>query len=189
MLASSTDRQRAVADENDRLSNEGDGPATASPSFPARPYWIGLMLVAMGGIWLYGASGLPQGARYAAVGPGLAVTIAGLGLVVLGVILMIQVARGESFEPQDAEDAVANASMDKLAFLTALAAAGLPILIMRTLGLPLTATLSFTLVARAFGSRRTVIDLAIGSSLASLAWFLFTKLGLQLGHFFPPLGF
>ncbi len=143
----------------------------------------------MGGVWLYGAAGLPQGARYAAVGPGLSVTVSGLGLVILGIILMVQVARGERFEPQDAEDAVATAPMDRVAFLTALVAAGLPILTIRTLGLPATATLCFALVSRAFGSRRPLIDLATGAALASLAWFLFSRLGLQLGRFFPPLGF
>lgn len=171
------------------MSSEGDGLPAASPPASARPYWIGLLLVGMGGVWLYGASSLPQGARYAAVGPGLAVTIAGLGLVILGIILMLQIARGERFEPQDAEDAAANSPMDRVAFLTACAAAALPILTMRTLGLPATATLSFTLVARAFGSRNTILNLAVGAILASLAWFLFNRLGLQLGRFFPPLGF
>lgn len=171
------------------MSAEGDGEPAASPARPARPYWIGLGLVAMGAVWLYGASGLPQGARYAAVGPGLAVTVAGLGLVVIGVILMIQIARGERFEPQDAEDAVASAPMDRVAFLTALAAAALPIFTMRTLGLPLTATLCFALVCRAFGSRRIFLDLLIGAVLTSVAWYLFTRLGLQLGRYFPPLGF
>lgn len=189
MPASSTDSRPAVPAADDSENIRGGGSTTAPSAPPARPYWIGLLLIVMGGVWLYGASGLPQGARYAGVGPGLAVTIAGLGLVVLGIILMVQIARGESFEPQDAEDAVANASMDRVAFLTALAAAGLPILTMRTLGLPLTATLSFTLVARAFGSRRTVLDVVVGAILASLAWVLFTRLGLQLGRFFPPMGF
>jgi len=142
----------------------------------------------MGGLWLYGASALPQGARYAAVGPGLFVTIAGLGLVILGVLLMVQIWRGERFEPQDAEDAAANSPMDKRAFLTALVAVALPVLIMQPLGMPLTATLAFALVCRAFGSKRLVMDILIGAALGSIAWYLFTQLGLQLGRFFPPLG-
>jgi putative tricarboxylic transport membrane protein len=170
------------------MNGEG-GLAAVPPQRPARPYWIGLLLIVMGGIWLYGAAGLPQGARYAAVGPGLSVTVSGLGLVILGVILIVQIVRGERFDPQDEEDAAANAPMDRAAFLTALAAAGLPILTMRTLGVPATATLCFALVARAFGSRRTLLDLVIGGILASVAWFLFTRLGLQLGRFFPLLGF
>lgn len=178
----STDEGRSVPE-----STAGDGQPAASR--PARPYWIGALVIAMGALWLYGAMGLPQGARYAAVGPGLFVTIAGAGLVVLGIMLVIQIARGESFEPQDAEDAAANAPMDRKAFFTALLAALLPVLLMRPMGLPFTAMVSFTLVARAFGSRLLLVDIVTGAILGSLAWYLFSQLGLQLGKFFPSLGF
>ena len=173
--------------EGQSVSEQGSGHEAASRP-GSRPYWIGLLLVAMGGLWLYGASGLPQGARYAAVGPGLFVTITGLGLVILGILLMVQIWRGERFEPQDAEDAAANSPMDKRAFLTALVAVALPVLIMQPLGMPLTATLAFVLVCRAFGSRQLLLDIVIGAALGSIAWYLFTQLGLQLGRFFPPLG-
>lgn len=166
---------------------EGGGLAAAPK--PSRPYWIGLGLMVMGAVWLYNAYGLPQGARYAAVGPGLFVTIAGAGLLILGALLMVQIWRGESFQPQDAEDAVADARMDKRAFLTALVAVALPIATMGPLGMPFTATLSFMLVANAFGSRRWWLDLICGAVLACAAWLLFNQLGLQLGRFFPPLGF
>lgn len=174
--------------EGPLVSEQGSGHEAASRT-GSRPYWIGLLLVAMGGIWLYGGSELPQGARYAAVGPGLFVTITGLGLVILGILLMVQIWRGERFVPQDAEDAAANSPMDKRAFITALVAVALPIVIMQPLGMPLTATIAFVLVCRAFGSRQLVMDIAIGAILGSVAWFLFSQLGLQLGRFFPPLGF
>lgn len=181
MLVLSTDKGHLAPE-----ASEGDGHSAASRR--VRPYWIGALVIAMGALWLYGAMDLPQGARYAAVGPGLFVTIAGAGLVLLGITLIIQIARGESFEPQDAEDAAANAPMDKIAFFTALLAALLPVVLMRPMGLPFTAMISFTLVARAFGSRRLLLDIAIGAILGCLAWYLFSQLGLQLGRFFPPLG-
>jgi putative tricarboxylic transport membrane protein len=78
--------------------------------------------------------------------------------------------------------------MDKRAFLTALVAVALPIGTMGPLGMPFTATLSFVLVANAFGSRRWWLDLIYGAVLASAAWLLFHQLGMQLGGFFPPLG-
>lgn len=165
---------------------EGGG-QSAAPASP-KPYWIGIGLMVMGAVWLYNAFGLRQGARYAAVGPGLFVTIAGAGLLILGAILMLQIWRGESFQPQDAEDADGSTRMDKRAFLTALVAVALPIATIGPLGMPFTATLSFVLVANAFGSRRWWLDLICGAVLASAAWFLFAQLGLQLGRFFPPLG-
>ncbi len=169
------------------VPDQGGGREAASRPGP-RPYWIGLLVIAMGAIWLYGASELPQGARYAAVGPGLFVTVTGAGLVILGAILVLQIWRGERFEPQDAEDAAANSPMDKRAFITALVAVFLPVVIMPPLGMPFTATVAFALVCRAFGSKRLLMDIAIGAVLGSLAWVLFTQLGLQLGRFFPPLG-
>jgi putative tricarboxylic transport membrane protein len=171
----------------DKLKTQ-DGGDQAVASAPPRPYWIGVGLMVIGAIWLYNAFGLPQGARYAAVGPGLFVTMAGAGLLILGAVLILQIRRGESFEAQDAEDAEGNAKMDKRAFLTALLAVALPIVTMGPLGLPFTATLSFTLVANAFGSKRWWMDVICGLILSCAAWLLFKQLGLQLGGFFPPLG-
>ena len=167
-------------------TNEGGSHAAASAS--PRPYWIGIGLIVMGAVWLYNAAGLPQGARYAAVGPGLFVTMAGGALLILGALLVLQIWRGERFEAQDAEDADGATKMDKRAFLTALVAVALPIGTMGPLGMPFTATLSFVLVANAFGSRRWWLDLIYGAVLSSAAWLLFHQLGMQLGGFFPPLG-
>ncbi|MDV3249867.1 tripartite tricarboxylate transporter TctB family protein [Devosia sp. BK] len=164
------------------------GGSRAAASTTPKPYWIGLGLMVMGAVWLYNAFGLPQGARYAAVGPGLFVTVAGGALLLLGALLMVQIWRGETFEAQDVEDADGATKMDKRAFLTALVAVALPIVTMGPLGMPFTATLSFVLVANAFGSRRWYLDLVYGAILASGSWFLFHQLGLQLGRFFPPLG-
>jgi putative tricarboxylic transport membrane protein len=157
------------------------------PAAPARPYWLGHAIIAIGCVWLYGAASLPQTAQYAQIGPGLFVTVIGVVLIALGGILLAQIARGERFAPQEAEDAMADAPADKPAFFTALAAAALPILTMRALGFPITATLSFLLVARAFGSRRLVLDIAVGAVLAAISYWGFTRLGVGLGPVFPFL--
>src|SRR5215210_6503555 len=141
---------------------EPAGSTDGRPAAPVRPYWLGLGIAAIGAIWLYGAASLPQTAQYAAIGPGLFVTLIGAGLVILGVLLTVQIAQGEQFEAQDAEDALASAPADPKAFFLATAAAALPILTIPYLGFPLGATLSFMLVARAFGSRRPALDLLIG---------------------------
>ncbi len=175
-----------LALSTDEHTTEGGSRAAASAS--PKPYGIGIGLMVIGAVWLYNAAGLPQGARYAAVGPGLFVTMAGGALLILGALLVLQIWRGESFEAQDAEDADGATKMDKRAFLTALVAVALPIGTMGPLGMPFTATLSFVLVANAFGSRRWWLDLIYGAVLASAAWLLFHQLGMQLGGFFPPLG-
>jgi putative tricarboxylic transport membrane protein len=59
---------------------------------------------------------------------------------------------------------------------------------MARLGLPITAMVSFTLVARAFGSQRPLLDIIYGAALGVVSWLLFTELGLQLGSFLPIAG-
>ncbi|RTZ41533.1 tripartite tricarboxylate transporter TctB family protein [Candidimonas sp. SYP-B2681] len=153
------------------------------------PWWLGLAVILMGAVCFYASTELAATAQYAAVGPGMFVAVVGLALIGLGVLLLVQIARGEVFEPEEAENAVPGQSMDKRAFFTALLAAIVPALTIETLGLPVTAMLSFMLVARAFGSKRLVFDLVVGFVLASICWFIFGWLGLQLGGFFPLAGF
>ena len=154
---------------------------------PLRPWWLGIGIMGIGAVWLYGAASLPQGAQYAVIGPGLFVTVIGIALILLGGLLTAQIARGEQFSPQEAEDAMADAPADRRALVTAALAAALPLLTMRSLGFPLTATLSFAMVAHAFGSRRFVLDLVIGATLSAIAYWGFTRLGVGLGPAFPLL--
>lgn len=154
-------------------------------SVPGQPWWLGLAVILLGAVCLHASSQLSLSAQYAAIGPGLFVALVGLGLVVLGVLLMIQMARGTAF---DDEERAADPGMYAPAFLTVLLASIVPALAMESLGLPLTAMVSFMLVARALGSRRIVVDLVSGFVLGSACWFLFSKLGLQLGGFLPLAG-
>lgn len=152
------------------------------------PWWLGLAVMFMGAVCFYASTELATTAQYATIGPGMFVAGVGVGLLVLGILLLIQIAQGEVFEPEATENAEPGKPMDKRAFFTALLAACLPALTIELLGLPLTGMLSFMLVARAFGSTRLVSDLAVGFVLAALCWFMFGWLGLQLGGFFPFAG-
>lgn len=161
----------------------GDG---GSPG--ARPWWLGGAVIAFGLVWLHGAWSLPQAATYAVVGPGLFPAVIGTGLVLLGILLLVAVARGERFEPQDAEDADAARAPSRVAFWTAVAGGVLPIFVIRPLGFPIAAAIGFALTARAFGSRRIALDLGVGLLLGVACWLLFSRLlGLTLPGF-PPLG-
>lgn len=152
------------------------------------PWWLGLVVIFMGAVCFYASTELAATAQYAAIGPGMFVAAVGIGLVALGILLLIQIARGEVFEPDEAENAASGRAMDKRAFFTALLAIIVPALAIETLGLPATAMVSFMLVARAFGSRRLLADLIAGFLLGSLSWLLFGWLGPQLGGFFPMAG-
>jgi putative tricarboxylic transport membrane protein len=174
------------------VSGRAETPAPASSlagAKPApRPWWLGAAVVVWGLVWLYGALSLPQAATYAVVGPGFFPAAIGAGLVVLGLLLLVAVARGERFEPQEAEEADLSRSPSRAAFWTTVAAGVVPIVVIRPLGFPVAAAVAFALTARAFGSRRVLLDLAVGLALGLACWVLFSRLlGLSLPGF-PPLG-
>jgi putative tricarboxylic transport membrane protein len=163
---------------------------TGSASAPAaRPWGVGVAVIVFGLVWIYGALSLTQASTYAVVGPGLFPALIGAALVVLGGLLLLAVARGERFEPQETEDADASRRPSGPAFWTTLAAGVIPIAVIRPLGFPVAAAVTFALTARAFGSRRLALDLTVGLLLGLACWLLFARLlGLSLPGF-PPLGF
>ena len=68
------------------------------------------------------------------------------------------------------------------------AAGVIPVFVIRPLGFPVAAALAFALTARAFGSRRLLLDLGVGLLLGVACWLLFSRLlGLSLPGF-PLLG-
>ena len=150
-----------------------------------RPWWLGLAILVMGVLWLNGARSIASTTNYVGVGPAAIVLAVGLGLVLLGFLLIVQALKGELASHSEDEE---EAPFSRPAFLMALAGVGVPLLTIRWLGFPFSAMLAFTLVTHAFGSRRTLLDLGIGATIASLAWLGFSRLGISLGPFFPLLG-
>lgn len=116
----------------------------------SRPYWLGAAVAAIGAIWLWQGLSLPATARYAEVGPGMFPAIIGGVLIVLGGVLAWQVHRGETFEPQETEDADAEGAVSRVALIYAVAAAAIPLATMKWVGFPITAAISFFLVTKAF---------------------------------------
>lgn len=143
--------------------------------------------MALGGVWLYGASNLQQSSSIAGIGPGVFVTLIGIGLVVCGVVLVFQMVRPANDLAAPAEDGAVKTQFQTIPFVTALVAVALPILLMSSIGFPLTAALIFAAVAHAFGSRRTLFDLVVGAVLSGTSWLVFSWLGVDLGVFLPLL--
>lgn len=153
-----------------------------------RPYWLAGAVALWGLVWVWQGLKLPQFDRYAHIGPGLPVTVIGAGLVVLGAILAVQIRGGARFEEQEAEDVSEDHHITWHGLAYAAAGCALPMLTMRPLGFVVTCTLSFWLITRAFRSPRPVLDLVIGAVVSLVAWYLFGKLGVQLGALLPVAG-
>lgn len=157
----------------------------------SRPWWIPGGVIAFGGVMLYGAAQLGQSDAHSGVGPGLFVTIIGIALVVLGAALGVQVARGTAFTSTECDDEFGDIhDEDKThrgPLLLAIASLAAPLVLMEAAGFPITASVVFAGVSRAFGSRHPVVDILTGAVLGSLAWIFFNWLGVDLGPFLPLL--
>lgn len=172
------------------------GPGVAPGlTFPAeaqmeqqRPYWLAGAVALWGLIWVWQGLKLPQFDQYAHIGPGLPVTLIGAGLILLGLILALQIRAGVRFEEQEAEDVAEDHRVSHRALALAAAGCALPMLTMPRLGFVVTCTLSFWLITRAFRSRRGALDLLIGAVVSLVAWFVFGRLGVQLGGLLPVAG-
>jgi putative tricarboxylic transport membrane protein len=166
--------------------------SSAVKSAAARPVsrWglpVGVLI--LGAVLLHEAIGLPLTQAYAGIGPSFFVLAVGLVLTILGIALAYQVMRGAIFQPEETEGADTSRPMSWKGFLTAAAGVFLPIVLIGFAGFPVGGAFAYALVTRAYGSRRPLVDLAIGFVVTSITWFAFTKLGVQLGGFFPPGGF
>lgn len=153
-----------------------------------RPYWIAAGTAGWGAIVLWMAADLPQFDQHAYVGPGLMPTAVGAGLVLLGLILALQIRGGVRFEEQGAEDINEDHRVSHGALAIAAAACALPMLTMPKLGFVLTCTGCFVLIAAAFKSRRWALNAVVGLGFSLLCWWLFRRLGVQLGGLLPILG-
>jgi putative tricarboxylic transport membrane protein len=165
--------------------------STVKSSPARRPSRWGLPagVLILGAVLLHEATDLPLTQAYAGIGPGFFVLAIGLVLTALGLALGYQVMKGTTFEPEETEGADISRPMSWTGFLTAAAGVFLPVALVGYAGFPVGGAVAYALVTRAYGSKRPLADAAIGFVVASITWFAFTKLGVQLGGFFPPGGF
>lgn len=164
------------------------GRSPAAVPFYRRPWWVGLFVLAMGLVWLYGAQGIKATTAYVGIGPAVMVEACGLLLSVCGLLLILQAVKGAPFRAQEEEGANLDAPPSYRSFALAAFGIGLPLVAMQPIGFPITAAICFAFITHAFGSRRTVLDLVIGAIVSVVSWWGFSKLGINLGPFLPLIG-
>jgi putative tricarboxylic transport membrane protein len=117
---------------------------------------------------------LRTGPGYAAVGPKLFPWLVAAGLVLVGLALLREARSGEIEHPVGLE-------LDLPPLLLVTGGLVAQMLLMKPAGFVIASSLLFVAVARAFGSRRLVRDLAIGLTLCVAVYVAFTRgLGLNL---------
>ena len=123
------------------------------------------------------------------LGPRLFPSIVAVGLVILGTLTVATALTSRSDAQTDGETD-AEPENDWPAFLTALAGPVLFLIAVEPLGFAIAAALLFSCVARAFGSRRAIVDLAIGLVLGAVILVVFSRglgLALPMGAVFNTL--
>jgi putative tricarboxylic transport membrane protein len=117
---------------------------------------------------------LEVGSSHAAVGPRLFPSLIATGLVVVGLVLLCEAFLGHIAHERGWE-------LDWRAVAIVLTGLVVQMLLLESLGWIIATTLLFTATALAFGSRRPVLDVAIGALLGGLVFVLFNYgLGLTL---------
>ena len=148
---------------------------------PAGQVAVAAGVLALGGAILWGSFNLPTGGGYAQVGPGVVPRIVGVVIVVLGALLVREAFTG-GFRGVD-EEAELHMPMDWRAFGWATAGIIAYGLTVQPVGFVPASIVLFMLVARSFGSRRWLLNAAVGLVLAVIIFTIFTYgLGLML----PP---
>ncbi len=151
---------------------------------------IALGVLGLGGYFIYGALQIDVAQTYARVGPRFFPFLVAFGLLLCGALLLIQALRGQTAEPEEAEDADVNAPVDYRAVGTIGAVLALYVVLLEPAGFILASAILFWGVAFAFGSRAFFRDPVVGLILALVVFEAFTRLlGLRLpAGLLAPLG-
>ena len=173
---------------------ERGAPERATPErkgVPLGDLLVSLGVLGLGGYFVYGALQINVAQTYARVGPRFFPFLVAFGLLLCGVLLLIQALRGQTAPPEEAEDADVNAPVDYRAVGIIAGALVLYVLLLETAGFIVASAVLFWGVAVAFGSRAWFRDPLVGLVLALVVFEAFTRLlGLRLpAGILAPLGF
>ncbi|MBS1675271.1 MAG: tripartite tricarboxylate transporter TctB family protein [Actinobacteria bacterium] len=153
-----------------------DSSAPASASKGLGEWIVAAAVLALGAVVLLDGLGQRQSTSASGIGAGFMPTVVGALLLVLGVVLAVQLARGRRGEAEQAEGDVDVSHTHWTAL--AIAAAGLLFFLftVEPLGFIPATTVMFYLISLAMGSRRYLIAAVIALVTASVIFFAFTKL-------------
>lgn len=152
------------------------GQPAFAPAWPEIAVAAAVIAIALASAWQ--TFSIPKSPLYSQVGPTLAPHLVWVGLLALGLALLATALRGGWQGAEERETAPDRVALGWLA-----AGLVLNVVLIGPAGFTVASVVLFTCVARAFGSRRLVRDVAIGLVLALVAYFGFARgLGLDIGQ-------
>ena len=149
---------------------------------------VALGVLALGGYFLQGAFEVRLISGYDRVGPRFFPYLVAGGLLLCGVLLLIEALGGRAAKPEAEEDADPDVPADLKPILILSVALLANIFLIERIGFVLSSALLFWGVCLGFGSRRFLRDILSGLALALTAYLTFTRLlDLNLPAGFLPL--
>jgi len=146
----------------------------SSAKFRLGKVTLGLLLIAIGSFVSVETLLLSDPTQQSTIGPKFFPLLIALGLGINGCVLL-----WEAFKDVFSEEEWPELDMAPVAIV--LVALILQMLLLEAAGWIIATTLLFAIVAQAFGSRRVLVDLAIGLVLSTASFYLFNEgLGLSL---------
>lgn len=141
----------------------------------------GLILLALSLVAGWQVTVIPSPPVYAEVGPHLVPGVSAVFLTLLALAYLLADRQGLSVDASDDPDERPHEGANKRLLWYGLGLLALIVLI-PIAGLGPACAFAFAGIAKAFDSRRTAADLAMGAVFTTLCWLLFAKgLGVQLG--------
>jgi putative tricarboxylic transport membrane protein len=161
-------------------ASAGGAPAHGTPSRSIGAVIVAIAAIALGIFVLQEAVTGANAQSYAFVGPGVFPVIIGAAQVLVGIALLVQAWQGSwRVLFAEAADAATPSPLAKV-ILIGLALV-LDVVLMQPAGFVIASTVLFVAVARAFGSRRLLIDTLLGLVFTGVIHVVFARgLGLAL---------
>jgi putative tricarboxylic transport membrane protein len=152
---------------------------TPAPRRRRAEIFLALGVLALAAIVGWETAMIPVGPAYARIGPSLFPTGVAVALALLGAALLWEAATGRWTVEESAEEA---GPVDGRALFWLLLGLVLNVALIQPIGFTIASTLLFVCVARAFGSRRLLRDVAVAFVLATVAYVGFDRvLGVEMG--------
>ena len=146
-------------------------------------YGLAAFVTVVGIVVLVDAVGLDAGFADQPVQPYAFSYAIGAALVLLGVLLAVATWRGDVAEPEEGEDVDLSGGLDWTTLLQLIAVIAVVVALIDWLGWAIMGAFLFAASARILGSRRLLLDLAVGIALALATWYgFYVGLGIPI----PP---
>ena len=142
---------------------------------------MALAVMALGGFVVFDTATGLTGPGYAEVGPGVFPLLIGSALFIAGLALLVESLRGRWLVAWVERDPSASRPAPSRNVPLVAAALALNVMLFAPLGFIVASAVLFTCVSAAFGSRRLLLDVAVGIAFAAAIYIVFVHgLGLSL---------